>query len=125
MKKVLIVEDFQERIDTIISFLIQHEITVAKNMSDGLELLKTKEFDIVFLDHDIGGSLMTGSDLAKIWYKEWASFKCQKPLIIIHSMNIEKATVMESFLKPVALKVEKIPFKFLNNNSLRKLDLVG
>lgn len=119
MKKVLIVEDNDYRIEFIRSLLNGFEITVTKDVEHGISELKARVYDLVFLDHDFENFILTGTYLAKKWYNDKANFKTVKPIIVIHSMNIEKTMLMENFLKSIASKLIKIPFKFLNEKTLQ------
>lgn len=118
MKKCLIVEDSSERIAVIVPLLYHCEISIAGSAEEGIALLKNNAYELVFLDHDFDGYKLTGSHLAEAWAKEKAHFKTQTPQIIIHSMNIEKAAIMEHFLKSVSPQLRRLPFKFINMNNL-------
>ena len=94
------------------------DISIANSAEEGIVFLRNNSYELVFLDHDFEGFKLTGSHLAQTWAKEKALFKTHKPKIIIHSMNIEKAAVMENFLKTVSSQVTRLPFKFINMNNL-------
>ena len=118
MKKCLIVEDSSERIAVITALLYHCEISIAGSAEEGIALLRNNEYELVFLDHDFDGFKLTGSHLAETWAKEKADFKTQAPQIIIHSMNIAKAAIMANFLKSISPQLTRLPFKFINMNSL-------
>lgn len=69
----------------------KHEITVAYTSKQAIEKLKLYEFDIVYLDHDLGGQMYqdskegTGFEVAQFISKNINNKSMQK--IIIHSYN--------------------------------------
>ena len=103
---ILIVEDVEYRQKYLASQLTFEplEIQYVKLADKGLKALQEEAFDIVFLDHDLIGA-RTGSFLTMDWARKHHSFKTQKPLVIIHSMNTEGTRKMEAHLKGIARKV--------------------
>jgi hypothetical protein len=72
--------------------------------------LKEKKFDLVFWDHDLIGA-KSGSYLTQNWYKNRGSLKTVKPIVVIHSMNMQGASKMENHLKGISRVTERIPFR--------------
>ncbi len=110
--KILIVEDAPYRQNYIKGILENHEVDGVLNAEVGLKLLKINAYDIVFLDHDLIGA-KSGSYLTLNWYQNKDTFKTQKPLVVIHSMNMDGASKMENHLKGMTLKTERISFKLI------------
>jgi CheY-like chemotaxis protein len=81
-----------------------------KDADRALLLLKEKKFDLVFLDHDLIGA-KSGSYLTQNWYKNRGSLKTVKPIVVIHSMNMQGASKMENHLKGISRVTERIPFR--------------
>ncbi len=69
---IFILEDDPLRIKTFQRALIDHNVDHADNVQDGQKLLTENEYDLILLDHDLGGGQMvhssdenTGYQLAK------------------------------------------------------------
>lgn len=109
--KILIVEDVVFRQELIRSKVGEpNQFDCTKYAEEGLKLLEEKSYDIVFLDHDLIG-MKSGSYLTQNWYEQKDKFKTQKPVVIIHSMNMSGADIMENYLKGVSCITERIPFR--------------
>jgi len=121
--KVLIVEDIKFRQDLIKQKIELEDVNATKKADKALELLERYAYDLVFLDHDLIG-MRSGSYLTQRWYealkKNPAKFKTQKPIVIIHSMNMIGASKMENYLKGISKVTKRIPFKLIVTN---KVDL--
>jgi CheY-like chemotaxis protein len=108
--KVLIIEDVEVRQNLIKEKTGFQDADCARKAEDALELLKTHDYDLVFLDHDLIGA-KSGSYLTENWYKNKEEIKTIKPLVIIHSMNMEGAAKMENYLKGISKVTARIPFR--------------
>jgi len=121
--KVLIVEDIKFRQDLIKQKVELEDVNATKKADKALELLERNAYDLVFLDHDLIG-MRSGSYPTQRWYealkKNPAKFKTQKPIVIIHSMNMIGASKMENYLKGISKVTKRIPFKLIVTN---KVDL--
>jgi CheY-like chemotaxis protein len=110
MKRVFVLEDSSERIKQFKQrFLEQGWIGYfSVTASDAIRNLDLLRFDLIFLDHDLGGQVYvnkdeknTGSEVAR-WIREHPVV-CP---IIIHSLNPAGAEYMKSILP----KAVHIPF---------------
>jgi len=88
---IVIVEDYIERIKKFRRKLIGNNVVITKNPKEAIDLLRTEPIDVLFLDHDLGGTGQpepsgpgTGYEVAK-WLEENPEF--QPNQIIIHSLN--------------------------------------
>lgn len=87
-KKILFLDDNKARHRDMKPHLLHDEAFTA---GEAIKLLQEKEYDIVFLDHDLGGKEMvssfseeeTGYTVAK-WIAE---NKPKIPLVVTHSLN--------------------------------------
>jgi len=103
--KILILEDDHNRIATFRDKLGErHELTIVETAEDAISKLKSDIFDVIFLDHDLGGEVYvstedknTGSEVAR-WMSQ---AKLNQPYVIIHSLNTPAAASMAVTLKGI------------------------
>lgn len=88
--KILILEDDPLRIEKFRKGLIGHTMFITDNTNLAIEHLKKEEWDILFLDHDLGGQTFvqsgvgTGYEVAT-WLEEHPEYKPKT--IYVHSLN--------------------------------------
>jgi len=97
-----------------VEFLINH----AETAEEAINFLKSTTYDLIFLDHDLGGETYvdvnnknTGSEVARFMNESEIEFNGN---IIIHSMNDIAAENMLKLIKPknrFTIKVQGIWFK--------------
>ena len=108
--KILVLEDTDERIIQFKETLATHDVHFVKTATDAVYFLGNEDWDVVFLDHDLGGETMqpstwdTGYGVA--CYLEQMPERKPKH-IIIHSFNPVGAMKMrlalpEAHLLPAA-----------------------
>ena len=115
--RIFILEDDHERIKTFRVKLASHELAIVENAQDAITLLSNDQaFDIMFLDHDLGGEQMigteganTGSEVVR-WMRSNQQQYCP---VIIHSLNQPAAEDMKAKLEEVAMECYRIPFTTL------------
>lgn len=107
---VLIVEDVVFRQNFIKEALGFEHTECTKYADEALSLLKEKQFDLVFLDHDLIGA-RSGSYLTQHWYAQKDALQTIQPIVIIHSMNRQGAAKMEHHLKGITKATARIPFR--------------
>jgi len=114
--KILVLEDDPKRIETFRSTLGQHDLVVATEAANAIKALQESVFDIIFLDHDLGGQTFvstadknTGSEVVR-WMCENMEVPCQ---VIIHSLNAPAALDMKCKLEKIGLMAQRIPFTHL------------
>jgi len=112
---IFILEDSQERIEYFKKQFNNHYLTIAENINEPVyQCLKTKKFDIVFLDHDLENHLLrqekNGHTLAKYLVK----YKLQSHAIVyIHSMNPIGANNILKTLTNAGYEAQWIPYYLL------------
>ena len=86
---IFILEDDPLRMKLFKQTLIGHNVDHADNVTDGKKLLTENEYDLILLDHDLGGEQMvnsadenTGYQLAKFIRDDNISAR-----VIVHSYN--------------------------------------
>lgn len=83
------------------SVFVHHTAVIVETAKEAIDELGKNSWDIVFLDHDLGGSEMvasgpgTGYEVAK-WLEN--NSDKQPPEIVIHSFNPEGARKMKAAL---------------------------
>jgi len=121
--KILIVEDVAFRQEFIKGKITSGEVDCTKYAEEGLDLLEKNSYDLVFLDHDLIGA-QSGSYLARTWSERKENFLTQKPIVIIHSMNMPGAAKMENYLKGISKKTAIIPFKFILTEEVNLMERI-
>jgi CheY-like chemotaxis protein len=111
MKRVLILEDDEGRIECFRRNLDGHTIETTKDVEELKILLMSQEWDVLFLDHDLGSEVYcsterpdTGSEAAR-WLSENLDRKPKH--IIIHTLD-EAGRVYMKDLLPDAVCVTAI-----------------
>lgn len=114
--RILILEDDMNRIDLFGQKLCanQFDITYVTTAAEAIALLDQEEFDLVFLDHDLGGQTYvntadtnTGSEVVRHMTRPTY---LKTPVVIIHSMNEPAAKSMEHALVYEGFETHRIPF---------------
>ena len=100
--KILIVEDDQQRIDWFEREFKDADVVVVKEAEDGIREVEATKYDVIFLDHDLGGRAFveshdpnTGFQVALAIVKS----PNKNTPIVIHSWNPAGAGNMQSILK--------------------------
>lgn len=117
MKKILILEDNEERIKFFKKKLDKYHQTVYfDNVGKAIEYINNNEVDILFLDHDLDQRIFVSSDeentgfqFAKYIKKSGKTFD----QIIIHSMNCMGSKKMEEELSCSTKDLQRTPFYLL------------
>ena len=104
MSRVFVLEDDPVRIELFRNASIEHDLTVATTLSrpDGAFAQWNPPYDLVYLDHDLGGQQMVDSDEEETGaaFTRWLPFAGEhQPLIMIHSFNPVGAQRMAQTLR--------------------------
>ena len=111
---ILILEDNKERIAYFSNLRSEHSVTITEFAHEAIRLLKENKWDILMLDHDLGGQEMvpsgpgTGYEVADFLSKN-EHLKPER--IIIHSFNGPGSQNMKAAL-PEAEWIPGIWLKF-------------
>lgn len=111
--KVLVVEDNSARLAKFKVDLAGHDVYFAETSIRAQRFLKKHIFDIIFLDHDLGGRIMVESNDQNTGYqvaKAISGSANEDAYIVIHSANVVGA----NNIKAVLPKAIVCPFCFLN-----------
>lgn len=116
--KVFILEDNQERIKKFKELFKNQELFIFDNVEDALKSCQKNEFNVMFLDHDLGGEIWVDSHKENTGYKFvyrliWNNLQ-KNTLIYIHSMNPIGANKMLNLLLDNGYDGIWIPFNLLS-----------
>ena len=87
--KILVVEDDPNRVVRFSRECAGHDLTVTEFASDGASHVRGTKFDLIFLDHDLGGQQMVDSDDNSGYHVAKAipgSINDETP-VVVHSLN--------------------------------------
>ena len=111
MKKrfcILIIEDDHRRIRWFNNQLTGHcDLDVFENAELGIKAVKENKYDIIFLDHDLGGRIFVPSDDPNTGYQVAKTLKeslNKDTRVIVHSFNPEGVDKIVSAIGKNAVK---------------------
>ncbi len=84
----------------------QDDITFVDSSKKAIEYLKNEDYDLVFLDRDLGNTKDNGEKVALEMMKQKL---CLRATIVIHTMNPQGQESMKSYLEKNHV-VEVIPY---------------
>ncbi len=124
--RILILEDDIDRMEVFYSKLANdHTVVWVDTASQAIGYLGRGDFDVVFLDHDLGGEVFvnqadanTGSEVVR-WMVSTDTL-LSRPTVVIHSLNFPAARSMEDSLNRSDRfdNVYRIPFNQLASRYL-------
>ncbi len=120
--KLFILEDDAQRMKLFNEWFKDHEITHAEHAKEAIALLAANEYDIIFLDHDLGGRTYVNSADPDTGYqvaKTIPEGPNDTTPVVVHSMNENGAKNIMSVL----IKNQKIFSPF--GPSLKNVFQVG
>lgn len=113
-KRVLFLDDDPGRHKAVKHIFLHDEAYTAQ---DAIQKLQDALYDVVFLDHDLGGMEMVesnGSEETGYTVAKWiAANKPTIPLIVVHSLNPVGSENIASLLRQSGYNVYKCMFTFL------------
>ena len=120
--RVLLLEDDQRRCDWFAKRFKGDELDVAGDVQRAKELLASRRYDAIFLDHDLMPEHYTSStfDDERTGYAI-ASFLAAQPelqraaTIMVHSYNADGGLRMVEELRRAGRQAEYVPFHFLED----------
>jgi len=89
--RVLILEDDHERHEIFREKLIGTVCVIVETVEQAIQKLQEEQWDLLFLDHDLGGKVYVDSSEPDTGYQvaKWleANPSCQPGRIILHTLN--------------------------------------
>jgi len=121
MKRVFVLEDDPNRISWFVDQFKKYDYKydITQDVKLAKHLLTTEKFDMIFLDHDLGGQQMVDSDDPNTGYqvaKVIPNSINHETHIIIHSYNPTGSAKMEELLRVARCNVFAIPFGMFDIN---------
>lgn len=100
---IFVLEDDQNRVKKFKRELIGYNVDYATTVVEGVKCIANKKYDLIFLDHDLGGLEMVDSNSSEgTGYHvaiEISYSKNDNTLCIIHSCNPPGAIIINKTLK--------------------------
>jgi len=112
--KILILEDNEGRINEFTYNLKGHDVTLISNQRECIDLLKTNEYDVIFLDNDLLDKEGFDPENCGMNVAIYIKNNDIKSKVIVHSLNVPVAIKMTLMLSQASY----IPYAW------RYLDLV-
>jgi len=103
---VLVLDDEAYRHRAFVRGLLNHNVTIVTTASEAIAALKRRQWDAVFLDHDLRGVVENSGPGTGYEVAEWLAQNPdhQPPQIVIHSFNPSGAQRMQQALPNAAYR---------------------
>jgi CheY-like chemotaxis protein len=114
--KILFLDDDDNRHEIMAKICLRESITFVYDARAAIAALAEDEFDVVYLDHDLGGvTSQNRMDLAQDGrvVARWIAANAGRfasTTFVIHSLNFAGATEMASLIGDAGLKVTRLCF---------------
>lgn len=117
--KIFILEDDENRNRIFQNMFKKHDLIMTEFAIEAIKSIHIKKYDIIFLDHDLGGRQMVDSSYENTGYtvaKEIINSINKHTRVIIHSFNPVGAKNMNDIL----IHAERRPFGTFNESILKE-----
>ncbi len=104
---ILVLEDEAERWNWFNKIFFQDEVTFTFSVKRTIQCLKEDNYDIIFLDRDLGDTEDNGEKVALEMMKQKLNLRAT---IVIHTMNPNGQESMKCYLEKYHKEVYVIPF---------------
>ena len=104
---ILVLEDEIERRNWFNKVFFKDEVTFCITFKKTIQCLKNEDYDMVFLDRDLGDTKDNGEKVALEMMKQKL---CLRATIVIHTMNPQGQESMKSYLDKTHKEVYVIPY---------------
>jgi hypothetical protein len=112
--KVFVLEDDPQRILWFRERFIHDELTLVETAEDGIREFPDREWDLVSLDHDLGGEVYVDSSLPNTgagFVRAVVADLAECPVVAVHSYNLLGATEMVRLIKDAGGDAIHAPFR--------------
>lgn len=107
MVKLFVLEDDPERKKWFLSVFADCEITFSDNANQSIEMIREGEYELIFLDRDIGHPTESGEDVAWVMKQEELA---KNACIVVHTVNPRGQRNMQKYLESYHENVHVIDF---------------
>lgn len=111
---IFILEDAPERIKWFRMTFGDCNLVITDRVAAACDELRTKDYDLIFLDRDLSHPKENGEDVAWTMLQEKLA---QNACIVIHSMNPRGQRVIKRYLEKYHNNLHQIPFTQLRKKS--------
>ena len=123
--RILILDDNELRLGLFTDVFGTHQNIMVKEAQSAIAFLQSHApFDLVMLDHDLGGEIYVDSDREDCGMEVVRWMEIHKPIarrVVVHSWNIPAAEIMANRLTAAGYTVLRAPFTKANIQSLRRI----
>ena len=122
---IFVLDDSHERLDYFREQL-DHEnivLVVAETAEDAISKLNNHSFDLICLDHDLGGEVYVNSHELNTGYQVVQKMPEMNihPTVVIHSWNMQGATMMADYLNDNGYRGQILVMPFMSDQFLKAL----
>lgn len=107
MHDIFILEDAPERIKWFRETFGDCNLIFTDKVGVACDELRTKDYDLIFLDRDLGHPTENGEDVAWVMYQEKLA---ENACVVIHSVNTHGQRVMKRYLGKYHSNFHQIAF---------------
>lgn len=110
--RILFLDDDEMRHDKFGSESVSHDITHVRTVEQAIKAFEKEPFDLICLDHDLGGMHYVPSEDPTTGYHVAAHIaaKGTNAEVIVHSYNVIGAQRMVNKLKDAGIAARHLPF---------------
>lgn len=119
--RILVMDDSVSRLESFQQWLREHEVVMAETAPEALAALLQNDFDIVFLDHDLGYSQPTGSYMTRQWKLNYEKYATKHTTAVVHTSSDAGASLMMEDLRNMSMKIIRRPFYMLTDKYIQRL----
>lgn len=114
--RILFLDDNEQRHESQARNCVGHNVDRARNATEAISLMRDNRYDLVMLDHDLGGEDSEnrmdcdedGRTVARWMANNAAKFSATTA--IVHSLNVNGSTEMVSILRDAGIEAFRHPF---------------
>lgn len=115
--KILILEDDKNRIKWFKENTIGHSVDIVESAKPAIHLIQEKKYDVIFLDHDLGGEVYVDSNNDNTGYQVAKALLMsinETTPVVVHSLN----SVGAKNIQRIIPEAEIIPFTILRKETI-------
>lgn len=119
---IFVLEDSPERIKWFQQFFGDCNLVYTKDVKTACDELRTKDYDIIFLDRDLGHSIGNGEEVVRIMKEEQLA---KRSCVIVHTVNPQGQINIEKYLEQYHKNFHMIDFTQLRKMKRSDFKILG